>query len=87
MSQQQAAVPAPTQRPSGNYTLVGLVVGLALAIGLKLAGSPFGLGFGFGIAAGVLGGIALDPGERRGKRIGAGVLLAAATLMSLYVGS
>ncbi len=85
MSQQQAAA-APTQRTNGNYTLVGLAVGIALAIGLKLAGSPFGLGFGFGIAAGVLGGILLDPSEKRGKRIGAGVLLAAATLMSLYIG-
>jgi hypothetical protein len=83
MSQQQAAAP----RPSGNYTLVGLAVGIALAIGLKLAGSPFGFGFGFGIAAGVLGSVALDPGEKRGKRIGAGVLLAAATLMSVYVGA
>jgi hypothetical protein len=83
MSQQQAAAP----RPSGNYTLVGLAVGLALGIGLKMTGSPFGFGFGFGIAAGVLGGILLDPGEKRGKRIGAGVLLAAATLMSLYIGA
>jgi len=71
---------------SGNYTLIGLAVGLVLGVVLKLLGNPGGFGFGFGIAAGILGGILLDPGESRVKRIGAGVLLVAVTLASVYFG-
>jgi hypothetical protein len=81
MAEQTAAT-----RRSGNYTLIGLGVGVGLAIVLKLLGSPGGFGFGFGIAAGVLGGVLLDPAESRGTRIGAGLLLVGATVLSLYLG-